>query len=325
MSQCTDPLAAPTGLSLPTLPEPPYSENFLTFQWTAPADPNSCLLGYAVWRSQRVGADTGWKLLSDLDADNQLDANEVITETTFADSTLGGPGFPCTNKYYAYIVRTVSQGASAILQSPDSNKVLIYINDFEGMNQLVGGNWRGTRSGNVTGLTNALAYPDGPAYADGFEVATDDGNNGSSHRPTKSANIASGRYGPTNHAPYAAGLNFDDFIDDGYWNTFGPQLFTDLETTMFPPTTTFRKMQLFHTFQMETYFDPNRQVEVAADMGYVCTYGESDWENNCLTSSSISRSSRARTTTPPSPASTRSSTSSTGIPGSATGSARCPR
>lgn len=276
---CPDPLQAPSGFRMDTWPTPPYWENPITLTWTAPNDPDGCLLGYAVWRSTRVGPDNAWKLLSDLNGNNQLEVNEIITGTTFTDQTWTGPGNPTTNKYYMYVVRTVSRApGNTIKQSVDSNRVFVYVNDFEGMNQLTGGTWRGTRSGFSWGRINAWAYPDITAFNYGFEIATNLGNTGS-HCLDESADIAAGGYGPTNHAPYARGSEFDPWIDDGYWNSFGPQLFTDLDNNPFSGVN-FRQMQLYHKYQMETYFDPNQGVEVAADMGYVCVTPHADWENN---------------------------------------------
>ncbi|MEO7992754.1 MAG: hypothetical protein ABI743_00005, partial [bacterium] len=277
---CSTPLNSPTLFRAPVIPDPPYSDNYMGFAWNAPVDPNGCLLGYAVWRSSRTGADNSWRLLSDLDADNQLDANEITALTSFSDTTWGEAGFPTTNKYYKYVVRSVAQGpGSTLLQSTDSNPINIYVNDFEGMSQLSGGTFRGTRSGMSWGLVNALAYPDLNAFNYGFEIATDEGHSGT-HCLDESADVAAGGYGPTNHDPYAAASNFDDGIDDGYWNTFGPQLFTDLDDSLLPSGATVKFMQLFHKYQMETYFDPNQGVDVAADMGYVTVTAEADWELN---------------------------------------------
>lgn len=276
---CPEPLQAPTAFRMASWPTPPYDENPISLTWTAPPDPEGCLQGYAVFRSTRVGPDNTWKHMTDLDGDNQVDANEVITSTSWTETTWDDAGFPTTNKYYMYVVRTISEGPGGTLQSSlDSSKTFIYVNDFEGMAQLTGGTFRGTRSGFSWGLVNALAYPDLNAFNYGFEVATNLGNTGS-HCLDESADIASGGYGPTNHSPYAAGSNFDDFIDDGYWNSFGPQLFTDLDQNPFTAATV-REMQLFHKYQMETYFDPNQGVDVAADMGYVCVYPHADWEAN---------------------------------------------
>ncbi|HYE78464.1 MAG TPA: hypothetical protein VEI97_10790, partial [bacterium] len=276
---CEAPPGAPAQFRVPTLPEAPYTTNFLTFQWTAPADPEGCLRGYAVYRAERVGTNTTPVLLTDLDNDNVLDPNEVITAATFADNTLARAG-ATRNKYYRYTVRAVSQSPSGLLQGAESNPVNVYINDFEGMEQLSGGTWRGTRSGFSWGLVNAFAYPDQTAFSYGFEIATDEGNGGSSYCLDESADIAAGGYGPTNHDPYAAANNFDNFIDDGYWNSFGPQLFTDLDSSLLPTGGTFRRMQLYHKYQFETYFDSGQGVDVAADMGYIAVIPHADWEAN---------------------------------------------
>lgn len=278
--------SAPTGFAVPTFPTPPYngtvSANRITFSWNAvTGDP--CVLGYAIYRND-LRLSSGDVLVSDLNSNGTLEPSDAITATSWADITLSGAGNLTSNKQYHYKVVTMKDnGSGGVVTSPlaSAPRVFVFFDDFEDRTTIYGNNgYSGTLSGFVTGIVNDSSYPGGSASGYGWNIATNSaqGNANSGTRfMAESATVTTvggTTYGPTNHRPYRAAQNAFAALDDGYWNSFGPNLWIGVGTN--PLTgTSFRQMQVYHKYQLETYFNGTSQV--AAEVGYVAAIPNAQW------------------------------------------------
>ena len=272
------PLAAPANFRVPTLPDPPYNTNFISFSWDPISDP--CLLGYAVYRSDRYSSDNSFKLLNDPNHNGILERNEVLTTPAFADNTLGASN-ATTNQYYWYVVRSVKD-TTPLVVSANSRTAFVYFNDFED-DTLGLDTFFANRDGEVFGRTNTQSYPSYPGNDYGWGIARTGSTSGAPHNGTRFLDESAylwAPYGATNNAPYANGRHDDrypiaDGWQQGYWNTIGPTLATGYEDSGIPAGATVVQMQLFQRYQIQT------SGGNAEDLAYCAVFGEND-SNNTL-------------------------------------------
>lgn len=279
--------AAPTNFAVPNFPTPPYNgslaANRITFTWTAvPADP--CVLGYALFRND-IKASTGDVLVSDTNGNGTLEAVDAIVGTTYADATLSGVGFKTSNKQYHYKLVTVkNNGGGGVVISPlaTAPRVYVFFDDYEDRSTIYGNNgYSGVTSGFVTGMVNNTSFPGGGvANGYGWQIAANgaQGNANTGSRfldESASPSVVWGTlYGANVHQPYPRAANAFVSLDDGCWNSVGPNVWLPSATNPLAGTT-FRRMKVYHRYQLETYFDGSSQV--AAEVGYVAAIPESAW------------------------------------------------